>query len=393
MSRVMIPKSEYRERALKAGKLIKEKGLDVLVVNGTESDYANPRYFSAFWPVFERSGVAINQDGDTALMVGPESPIFAADKAVIKDIFMMREYIESANPQYPHLADKMQTYVDVFKHLGVNESKIKIGLASPIDTTMVMYEGLTKAYPNAEIVDASDIMVSLRQIKSENEIACLREGARISDIAIKEVIEAIKPGMTELQLVGIAHSVFYREGAEAEGLPIYCFSQKSTQHAISRSGYDKIQKGDLVQLNFSAKIDGYSSAIGLPISMGPLTGEKREIVEFLLEAHRWTTDKMSQGAGLPASELAIEYEKFFKDNGREDVYVYGPCHSTGMIEVEAPWIETISTFNLEAGMTYQIDTFGIGSDFGCRWEKPIVIRENTIELLSPEVGTIYEIDC
>ena len=102
---------------------------------------------------------------------------------------------------------------------------------------------------------------------------------------------------------------------------------------------------------------------------------------------------MSQGAGLPASELAIEYEKFFKDNGREDVYVYGPCHSTGMIEVEAPWIETISTFNLEAGMTYQIDTFGIGSDFGCRWEKPIVIRENTIELLSPEVGTIYEIDC
>lgn len=393
MTRVMIPKEEYLERAKKAGALIQEKGLDVLVVNGTESDYANPRYFSAFWPVFERSGVAINGDGKTALMVGPESPIFAADKAVIKDIFMMREYIESANPEYPHLADKMQTYNDVFKFLGINDEKIKIGIASPIDTTMVMYEGLKKAYPNAEIIDASDIMTTLRSIKSENEIACLREGARISDIAIEKIINIIEPGMTELQLVGIAHEIFYREGAEAEGLPIYCFSQKSTQHAISRSGYEKIQKGDIVQLNFSAKVDGYSSAIGLPISMGPLTGEKREIVEFLWEAHKWTENKLSVGAGLPASELAIEYEQFFKDNNREDAYVYGPCHSTGMIEVEAPWIETNSTFKLASNMTYQIDTFGIGSDFGCRWEKPIVVREGGIELLSPQIGTIYEIDC
>ena len=63
-----------------------------------------------------------------------------------------------------------------------------------------------------------------------------------------------------------------------------------------------------------------------------------------------------------------------------------------MIEVEAPWIETSSTFDLQENMTYQIDTFGIGSDFGCRWEKPVVIREDGIELLSPDVGTIYELD-
>lgn len=393
MSRIMIPREEYAERAKKAGLLIKEKGLDVLVVNGTESDYANPRYFSGFWPVFERSGVALNPDGLAALMVGPESPIFAADKALIKDIFMMREYIESASPEYPHLSDKMQSYRDVFDFLGVSGQNIKIGIASPVDTTMVMYDGLKKAYPNAEIVDASEIMTTLRSIKSENEIACLREGARISDLAIKEIINLIKPGMTELELVGLAHEIFYREGAEAEGMPTYCFSQKSTQHAISRSGYDKIQKGDIVQLNFSAKVDGYSSSVGLPISMGPLLGEKREIVEFLWQAHQWTANKLSYGAGLKASELAIGYEQFFKEQNREAAYVYGPCHSTGMIEVEAPWIETNSTFTLQSNMTYQIDTFGIGSDFGCRWEKPIVVRDNGIELLSPEIGTIYEIDC
>ena len=54
---------------------VREWGLDVLVVNGSEADYANTRYFSNFWPVFERCGVAISANGDCALMVGPESTL------------------------------------------------------------------------------------------------------------------------------------------------------------------------------------------------------------------------------------------------------------------------------------------------------------------------------
>ena len=59
MSRICIPDYEYKERIAKAAKLIREKGLDVMLVVSTESDYANARYFSGFWPLFERAGVAI----------------------------------------------------------------------------------------------------------------------------------------------------------------------------------------------------------------------------------------------------------------------------------------------------------------------------------------------
>src|SRR4030066_1095994 len=127
-------------------------------------------------------------------------------------------------------------------------------------------------------VCSSDL--ALRSIKSEDEIACIREGLRITEIATQEVIRHIKPGMTELQLVGIAQKTIYENGAEYEGLPMYVFSEKSTRHAISRSTYREIGAGDLVQLNLSAKIDGYSPSIGLPGRMGPLTGRKRELVEF-----------------------------------------------------------------------------------------------------------------
>ena len=49
MARIMIPVEEFKERVARAAKLVQEKGLDVLVVNGSEADYADTRYFSNFW--------------------------------------------------------------------------------------------------------------------------------------------------------------------------------------------------------------------------------------------------------------------------------------------------------------------------------------------------------
>lgn len=388
MSRVQIPLEEYKQRVKNAAAKIREKGLDVLVVNGNEADYANTRYFSNFWPVFERCGVAISATGEVALMVGPESEIFASDFGVIDDVFVLYEYRESANPAYPEL--KPQTYNDVFKKLGVTGEHIKIGVAAWLDTNLVMMEGLKNAYPKAEIVRADDIMVALRSVKSDNEIACLREAAHITQKATDAVIQAIRPGMTELQLVGIAQKTIYEHGAEYEGLPMYCFSQKSTKHAISRSSYKEIQMGDIVQLNLSAKVCGYSPSIGMPISMGKLTGEKKELVEFGLEAHMWTEKQLK--AGIVSGDVAKDFIKFFEANGKRDNYFYGPCHGLGLIEVESPWMETISDYKLQKNMTFQIDTFVMGSDFGLRWEKPIAITETGIDMLSEQIGTIHELE-
>lgn len=387
MARVQIPEGEYRERAQRAATLIRDRGLDALVVNGNEADYANTRYFSGFWPVFERCGVVINPDGGTALMVGPESDIYAADFAKIKDIFVLSEYRESADPSYPHL--KLQTFGDVFAHLGVSGRRLRIGVASILDTNVVMWQGLQEAFPEAELVDARDIMVELRSVKSDNEIACLREAARITHVATQEVIKELRPGVTELQMVGVAQRTIYDQGAEYEGLPMYVFSQRSTKHAISRSSHREISAGDIVQLNLSAKVDGYSPSIGMPVSLGPLTGEKRDIVEFILEMHRWTEPQLKPGR--ISGEIAAEFEEKFTDAGKQDAYLYGPCHGLGLIEVEAPWMETNSTYPLQRNMTFQIDTFGMGSDFGVRWEKPIAISAGGIDLLSPQIGDIIEL--
>ena len=381
--KIFIPDHEYKERVARAAKILQREKLDVMIVNSNEADYANARYFSGFWPLFERSGVAISASGDAALMVGPESREFAADRSRLEKIFVLKEYRESADPAYPEL--KADTYQDVFHAIGVNEKKLRIGVASYLDTSVIIMDGIKAAFPEAEIVRADHIMVELRSIKSVNEINCLREGYRIAELATQQVIKEIQPGMTELQMVGVAERVVYEQGAEYEGLPMYVFSEASTRHAISRSSYREFQKGDIVQLNLSAKIDGYSAAIGYPIVLGKLEGKRRDVVMFGLEAHKWTQQQVK--SGVPASQIAENFYKYYVDNGYKDNFVYGPLHGTGMIEVEAPWVETTSDYALKPNMTFiSTDTFGV------RWEKGIAVTEDGCDVLSPEIGKLYELE-
>ncbi len=384
MAKVFIPDHEYKERVQRAAAILRRENLDVLIVNGNEADYANPRYFSGFWPLFERSGVAISAAGDAALMVGPESSIFGADRNKLDKIYTLLAYREGADPAYPEA--KPDTFHDVFKGIGVSGEHIRIGVASFLDTSVTIFNAIRDAFPKAEIIDAGKVMVELRSIKSENELACLREGYRIANIATEEVIKAIRPGMTELQMVGVAQKAVYEHGAEYEGLPMYVFSEASTRHAISRSSYRQFQKGDIVQLNLSAKIDGYSAAIGYPICLGKLEGQRRDTVQFCREAHEWTTGQVK--AGVFAADIAKNFYRYYIDHGYEKNYVYGPLHGTGMIEVEAPWCETSSDYVLKTNMCYQVDTYISSDTFGVRWEKGIAVKENGFELLSPEIPEI-----
>ena len=386
--KIYIPDNEYKERVARAAAILRRKGLDALIVNGNEADYANTRYFSGFWPLFERCGVAISADGRAALMVGPESREFGADRNKLDHTFVLKAYREGADPAYPEL--QADTFDDVFKCISVTGKKIRIGVASFLDTSVVIMEAIKEAFPEAEIINAGDVMVELRSIKTPAELACLREGYRIAELASQEVIKEIRPGMTELQMVGVAQRVVYEQGAEYEGLPMYVFSEASTRHAISRSSYRQFEKGDIVQLNLSAKIDGYSAAIGYPVVLGKLEGRRRDIVLFGREAHFWTQQQVK--AGVEAADIAKRFYQYYADNGFAENYVYGPLHGTGLIEVEAPWVETSSDYKLKPNMTYQVDTFISTDTFGVRWEKGIAVTETGCDVLSPEIGTLYELD-
>jgi len=367
----MIPVEEYAQRRAKAATLLAELGYDVLVGNGTEADASVVRYFSAYWPLFEMGGVAIAPDGQAALMVGMESAEFAKERGVIGNIHLMKEYRETADPEYPGVAGV--GYREVFESIGVTEPK-RIGVAGWLCTNMAMYEGLRSAYPEAEIVNADELTATLRAAKSPAELACLREGFRLGELALEAMLRAVKPGMTELELAGIAVAELYANGAEGEAHTVYAFGGTKTTNGISRNTHRPLVAGEIVQIDVGGRVDGYSPSVGRPICLGSMSERQRRLIEFCRDMHYRTFEWVQ--AGVVAKEIAVRYEEFVREAGMMRHYLYGPCTGLGLMEVEKPWMEAVSEYTIEPGMTFQADTFFFDDDFGCRWENGVLVSES-----------------
>ncbi len=398
-STARISDAEFQSRLEKTIELLKNSGLDALVVHSNEADFANVRYLSDYWPLFESAGVVVFPNGKHALLIGPESETFARHRTKIATVRKLVEYREPAEPDYPGIA--VDTFAGIFAEMGVSAPK-RIGLVGWAVFPLPVYKGLRLAFPDAELIKADHILFEQRAVKSPAEIECLKAAFAITRKATDAALARMKPGMTELQIAGIAQGVIYSEGAEYEGLPQYVLSGECSAHAIGRAGYRVFAAGDIVQLNLSARIHGYSPSIGIPAVLGKASDAQRELLEFGLKAHHFTYDLMR--AGTPAGEVATRFDDYIREHGYAEYQLYGPCHGLGMIEVERPWIESSSNYALQPGMTFQVDTFLYtpkasalaeknGSPFGLRWENGVrITAEGPAEWLSPKHETLVEVN-
>lgn len=386
MTTTTIPIQEFKDRIKKFQTNIAKEGLDACLVHATESDMAHVRYLSEYWPTFETAAVFVPAVGEPILLVGPESDLYASHRSFFKNIEKMIEYRESAEPDAPGMS--FITYSDLLKKYNLQHIK-KIGIVGWAITSLPVYTSLREQLPDVEIVKADMTLWPLRFVKSENELACMRKAFQISELAVEAILNEIKPGMTEFQVIGIAQREIYKHGGEYEGHSLYCFCGKSTNNAISRPTHNKIVENEVIQLNIGARVGGYSSSVGLPFSIGPLPDRKRRLVEFGLEAHKKTIEMLR--AGKQAGEVVREYEAWVKEREFGQYLLYGPCHSIGMMEVERPWMESTSEYLLEENMTFQVDTFFYDRDFGLRWENGAIIKNNGVEMMSSKFMKLIEL--
>jgi Xaa-Pro aminopeptidase len=382
-----IPKTEYEERLKKFQRNIRAAGLDAALVHSNESDFANVRYLSEYWPTFESAGVFVPATGAPTLIIGPESEAYAQGRSVIPRIAMMVEYRESADPEYPGIP--VAHFAEVARTAMRGRPLKRLGLVGFSILPLPVYFGLQWELSGVELVKADDTLISLRTVKSSTEIRLMKKAYEISEKAIDAILGEIRPGMTELQVIGIAQREIYKHGGEYEGHALYCFCGPGTKHAISRPTHNTIKRNEIIQLNIGARVGGYSSSVGVPCSIGKLPARKKRLVEFGLEAHLKTIGLMR--AGKLAADVVREYEEFVERRGFKQHMLYGPCHGIGMMEVERPWIESTSTYALQENMTFQADTFFQDRDFGLRWENGVRVTKTGVEKLSKKFQHLVEL--
>ena len=383
-----IPKSEFAERITRIQRELARRDLDAYLVHSSEIEFANVLYLSNHWPQWESAGVLVPREGDPLLLIGPEAEPFARIRSVIPKIHKMLEYREAAEPDYPGIP--VSSFAEVFAEASGGKGIRRLGLGDYSVLPMPVFEGVRNALsPGGELVRAEDIISSMRIQKSENELALLRRAHKITETALDEVMGKIRPGLTEKQVVGCVLEALYRNGAECEGFAQYVFSGVNTRAAIFRATHKKIAAGELIQLNIGARFGGYCSAIGRPVIIGKMPQDMKRFVQFGLDAHLKTYDWIR--AGVTASDVAKKFQEYYGEKGFKADHLYGPCHGTGIIEVEKPWMETSSDYPLQENMTFMADTFVTTPEFGLRWEDGFRVTKDGVEPFSSTWQKIIEL--
>lgn len=391
MEKICIKNEEFKQRVIHTQAAMEAAGLDILLTYGNEAEPQYVRYYSNYWPSFESAMVMIPKQGDAILLIGPESETLARYWSEIPRIERIKILRESSEPEYP--GEKLNTLYNLFaEHL--NEDSVrKIGICGyPLMYTPV-YEGIKQAAAafGCEVVRAEELVIRQKMIKTPSEIAIMKQAALMSESAVVKAIETMHSGMTETQVVGIAEGVIRELGAEGEAYPMWVLSGENTTHAIGRPDPTRvIEKNSVVQLQFGARIAGYASSVGRPVIIGKVSDDARDLIETGLEAHMRTFEWLK--TGRPAKEVDAEYRAFLKSRGAEGCNLYGPCHGTGLMEGEHPWIEANSDYNLEPGLTYMVDTFLKRNGVGLRWEDQIAITENGVDVFTNKYLELIELE-
>lgn len=373
----ILTQKDFACRIEQARKVAIKNKLDAIIVFSTECEPAQVRYFSDYWPSFETAAVLIPVKGEPALIIGPESLTYASMRTKIPNIIQIMDFRESSQPDYP--GSKLPKWTDVVKRYRLR----KVGLSGFYLVPYVMMVNLAKAMGGLKnVIPADDIVRPLYMQKSAAEVRCLKAAAKASEAGFKAILAAIRPGMTESELCGIATKAMTAAGAETTGYPIWCCSGPNSCQAISRPTMRKVKRGEIIHFSIGAKVEGYSASIGRPVVLGKCPESTRKFLQVGLDAANMTFDEMR--AGRKAGDVAKKIHQFVIDKGYGDTLLYGPCHGTGQMECEYPFLETSSQYMLEGGMTFMQDMFmHRGTKDGFRWEDGLLVKAHgPAEMLS-----------
>ena len=115
--------------------------------------------------------------------------------------------------------------------------------------------------------DISKDLMSLRMIKSKEEIEIIKNGARIADIGGEEIVKNIKEGSTEIEIAIAGRDRMEREIAktypDAEYMDTWVWFQSgiNTDGAHNPKTNRKLVNGDILSLNTFPMISGYYTAL------------------------------------------------------------------------------------------------------------------------------------
>lgn len=205
----------------------------------------------------------------------------------------------------------------------------------------------------ATLQPTDSLVDQLRLVKDAGELHSIESACHIADRAIDHLVPLICPGVSERDLM-LELEWFIRRTCGAEvAFPSIVLTGRRTALPHGRPGPQAVAHGDLVLLDFGARVDGYCSDITRTFVVGKADDEQRLIYGVVREALERSVDAIA--AGVAGKDVDAVARQHIADAGYGDYFGHGLGHSIGLAVHDGPTLSARSTTVLAAGMVTTVE--------------------------------------
>lgn len=283
------------------------------------------------------------------------------------------------------------TFIELNKEHSITKALSQITSSLPLprigfeEKTMTVYElrTLTDKVTGSTFIPTTDRVEMHRRHKKPVEQQAIRKAAQLTDDCFLHIKNLLVPGVTESAIVAAIESYFRTHGAENAFAPIVAFGTNTAlpHYGLSHVSAKKLEKNDIVLLDYGAKVDGLCADMTRMVFMGVPKPEWIAAYSAVLSANEKALAMLSvgeqNGATLDAAARKIVTE------ANLPVYPHSLGHGVGLDVHESPRLTVSREEILEPKMIVTVEPgIYIPGSFGIRIEDLVLIQNDGIEILS-----------
>jgi Xaa-Pro aminopeptidase len=263
---------------------------------------------------------------------------------------------------------------------GVVNDPIGVDIVEPAFLFEMQAQGL-------KVVDIQQHMLDARSIKSVDEIMLLSQAAAMVDGVYQDIVDVLKPGIRENEIVALAAKRLYEMGSDQVEAINAVSGERCNPHPHNFS--DKIiRPGDQAFFDIIHSFNGYRTCYYRTFSVGSSTPAQHDAYT---KAREWMDAAIAKvGPGVGTDEVAALWPKATEFGFPNEMEAFGLQfgHGLGLGLHERPIISRLNSMShpveIKAGMVFALETYCPAPDgiSAARIEEEVVITETGAQVLT-----------
>ena len=283
-------------------------------------------------------------------------------------------------PEAGLMRDAVTQIKDLLTQAGVADAPVGVDIVEPPFLFEMQRQGL-------KVVDAQQLMLDAREIKSVDEITLLSQAAAMVDGVYQDIVEALKPGVRENEIVALANKRLYEMGSDQVEAINAVSGERCNPHPHNFS--DRIiRPGDQAFFDIIQSYNGYRTCYYRTFGVGSATAAQRDAYRVAREWMDAAIETVRPGVGT--DDIARVWPAATEFGFANEMAAFGLQfgHGLGLGLHERPIISRLNSIDnpveIRLGMVFALETYCPAADgfSAARIEEEVVVTEDGAAVLT-----------